>query len=360
MPLEFSEGSAGDSWLPPIFSNRTFVIGFLGTLAFRFVRAVPLFFGAGSTWAVNIPLQDVFQGTQLEALRLPNFDLAWSYIGFAYLVPMDVSLSIWFFYLFARAEVLTAMWLGSPLGVGGGWAPLITWQQAGAYVAFTVGALFMCRRHFHDVVRRALGRGRGVDESREPVPLGVAFWGLVVCSVLSVAWLTHYDMRVLTAVAWFAVLMCIQLVHARLVCQSGVPHAWLVWDPASLLYGIGGGHMFGAPGAVIAHMHRRMLHSIPHGPAMMHCMRIADVFTKRRRLLVPIMVLVLVVSVAVSSWAFLHEAYGRGVLNFNIEWAAINNVRNAFDLGHQKIQHVARPGGSTGPRSSWASSSRQG
>ncbi len=345
VPLEFTEGSARDSMLPPVFRNRAFVIGFSGALAFRALRAVPLLFGAASPWQLSIPLRDIFQGTPIEQLGLPNFSLYWSYIGFAYLVPVDVSLSIWFFYLFVRCEVLAANWVGSALGTGGRWSPLIVWQQPGAYLAFTVGALFMCRQHLRDVVRRAFGRGRSVDDSEEPVAFGVAHWGFLVCALLSVAWLVGHGMRVTTGVAWIGLLLSVQLVHARLVCQSGVPQAPLGWDTANLLYGMSGGRIFGAPGAVIAHMHRRMLYSISRGPAMMHCMRISDVFKKRRRLLAPIIGLVLVVSVLVSSWTFLHEAYGRGVLNFNIEWGAIGNPRAAFHLAHQKIQGTTASGG---------------
>jgi hypothetical protein len=168
----------------------------------------------------------------------------------------------------------------------------------------------------------------------------VAFWGLAACSVLALAWLVGYRMKPLTAVAWFTLLMGVQLAHARLVCQSGVPNAWLTWDPANLLYSASGGYALGGPGAVIAHMHRRMLHSVLTGPAMMHCMRISEVFTRRRRLLAPIIGFVLIVSVAVSSWTYLQAAYTRGVLNFNTEWAAVNNVWNAFQLAHQKIQGV--------------------
>jgi len=345
VPLEFSQGSADASWLPSIFRNRAFLTGLLGMLGFRLLRGLPMLFGASSPWEISIPLQDIFQGTALEQLGLPNFTLIWSYVGFAYLVPVDVSMSVWFFYLFTRTEVLAASWLASPLAAGGKWSPLIVWQQAGAYLAFTAGAVFMCRRHLHDVLRKAFGRSRDVDDSGEPIPLGVAFWGFVACSLVAVGWLVGYKMLPIAAIMWFAVLVSVQLVHARIIAQSGMPEAWLAWDPADMFYGLGAGNIFGASGAVIAHMQRRMLYNIPHGPAMMHCMRIGDVFKERRRLLAPIIFLVLVVSVVVSSLTFLNEAYARGVLNFNIDWEAIGNPRAAFDLAHQKMVGAGESGG---------------
>jgi hypothetical protein len=334
VPLEFSEGSAGEGWLPTIFSSRAFVLGFAGAAAFRLLRATPLLFG-GTRWTQTLPLKTMFAGTALEAARFVDIEMSWIGLGFAFLVPVDVSMSIWFLYLFTRAELVVSSQLGSSIGP----TQLLSWQMGGAYVAFTVGALVMCRRHVRNVLRRALGKSTDLDDSREVLPLGWAFWGLVLCSLLVIAWLTVFHMRLPTAVAWFAVLMCIQFVHARLVGQSGVPDPWLAWDPTDLVYGITGGHAFGAPGAVIAHVQRRMMYSIPHGPAMMHSMRISEVFQKGRRLLAPILVLVLIVALTISTWTYLDQAYKVGVLNFNdADWGATNNVRVAFDLAHQKIQ----------------------
>jgi hypothetical protein len=339
VPLEFSEGSDGPGMLPTIFRSRAFVYGFLGAVAFRLLRSTPRWFGAASGWSLVLPMQDILAGTPLESARMVNVTLSWIDIGFAYLVPADVSLSVWLLYLFSRFEILAAGWTLSSYSGGSGAMQLLTWQQAGAYVAFTVGALYMCRRHFQDVLRKAFGGGRDVDDADEPVGLGVAFWGLVVCSGLVIAWLAVHKMWLSSAVAWLAVLMCIQIVHARIVSQSGVPDVWLTWDPADLVYGVTGGHFFGNTGVVIAQMQRRMLYSIPQGPAMMHCMKISSVFTKRRRLLAPILALVLVVSLGVSTWTYLHEAYKVGVVNFNdATWSGLSNVRAAFDLAHMKIQ----------------------
>lgn len=339
VPLEFTEGSAGPGLLPRIFSNRAFIIGLVGTTAFRMVRALPVLIGAETPWAIAIPMQDVLQGTPLEQTHMVNFELWWMPIGFAYLVPADVSLSVWFFYLLGRAELQTAAWLGSPLHYGGTWSPLMLWQQAGAYMAFTAGALWMCRRHFRDVIRKAVGRGRDVDDSAEPVSHGLSFWGFAVFSGLSLAWFAWYGMRPITTVAFFLILMCAQLVHARIVSQSGLYATWLLWDPPNTLHALSGGHAFGAAGAVLAHMqHRIMMHNVTLAPATMHCFRISEVFNRFRRLLLPALLVAFMAAMVVSSWTYLNEAYSRGGLNFNTTWATTGNPKQAFDLAHQKIQ----------------------
>jgi len=339
VPLDFAEGSGGKRMLPNVFYNRAFVIGFLGGIAFRLLRAIPVFTGGTRPWGVDIPLQSVLTGTPLAQMYMANLTLWWPVIGFAYLVPADVSLSIWLFYLFGRMELQTAAWLGSPLHVGGSWSPLMQWQQAGSYIAFTVGALFLTRRHLADVLRKAFGRGQGIDDSAEPVSFRVGFWGFVLCSLAAVGWMLFYKMRITAAVSFFLILMCVQLVHARLVCQSGIYATWLIWSPPNVLHSLSFGHLFSATGAIIAHMQPKVyMHNITLGPAAMHSFRISEVMTKHRRWLLPALTVALVVALVVSSWTFLDEAYTRGGLNFSSTWGMLSNAQNAFKSAHGIIQ----------------------
>jgi len=338
VPLEFSEGSAGQGLLPSIFANRAFVIGFLGATGFRLLRAVPLLAGGTQPWAIPFPLHDVLQGTPLQYLWMANFNLWWMPIGFAYLVPADVSLSVWLFYLFGRFELLVCHWVGSPLS-SGTWSPLMRWQQAGAYIAFAVGMLYMSRRQLVLVFRRAFGLGPDVDDSQEPIGYRLSFWGFVLCSLVAIGWFVHYDINVGVAVGLFVLLLCIQLIHARMVCQSGLYATWLIWNPADLLHGLSFGHAFTAVGAVVAQMQRRvMLHKVLLAPAAMHAFRIGDVFRKSRRLLLPILLATLAVAVAASSWMSLRQAYTDGVVNYESPWRQLGNAKQAFDAAHLQIK----------------------
>jgi len=339
VPLDFTEGGNIARRLPDVFYNRAFLIGFLGGAAFRLFRAIPVFAGGTTTWALSLPLADVLKDTPLEHMYMANVQLWWSTIGFAYLVPADVSLSIWLFYFFGRFELQTASWFGSTLHVGGSWSPLMKWQQAGSYLAFTVGALFMTRRHLADVVRKAIGMGADVDDSAEPVSFRTAFWGFVICGLASVGWMVFHEMRLLAALTFFLVLLCIHLVHARLVCQSGLYATWLIWSPSEVLHSLSFGTLFGPAGAVIANMQPRVfMHNITLGPAMMHSFRISEVFTRRRRWIMPVLMVALVTAVAVSSWTFLDEAYYRGALNFSSQWGMRTNAESAFSSAHNIIQ----------------------
>ena len=351
VPLEFAEG-AGESPLPRLLCNRAFLAGVIATAAFRVLRALPLFFGRDQGWTVAIPFDSVLRGTPLGQFYIPDIDVWWTAIGFAYLVPADVSLSIWFFYLFGRAELQTAAWVQSDLHYGGTWSPLMTWQEAGSYIIFTLGAVFLARRHLLAVIRKAFTRARDVDDADEPVSYGLAFWGFVLCSLGFIGWFVYYGMTGWVAVAIFALVMSVMLVHARMVSQSGLYVTQLNWRVPNVMAGLGMGRIFSGRGAVLAYMfHDVFLYGSTAflSPPAIHSFRISEVFPqgRRRRLLLPALCAALLVGGIAAGWMSLHEAYGLGAANFSDTWGTIQNPKDIFDLAHLSVQ-----------RSTWVSQAR--
>jgi hypothetical protein len=347
VPLEFTEdagggASDGGGWLPALFRSRAFLGGLLATAVFRFLRAVPLLFGKDAGWDVALPFKDVLAETPLEHLYLQNFSLWWSPIGFAYLVPADVSLSVWLFYLFGRVELQVAHAVGSPLHYGGTWSQLMRWQVAGSYFAFTVGALFMARRHLQDIFRKAVGRGRGVSDAEEPVHYAVGFWGLLACLVGCVAWFVAFGMKAWVAGVFVMLLMCIAFVNARIVAQSGLYVTTCLWQVPNIMNGLGGGFVFGPRGAAIANMQYGTMVDNNYSmlsPAAVHAFRIGEVFGRRRKLLLPVLFVTLAVGIGCSTFTCLKMSYDGGALNFKDDYGPTGNPKYRFDLSHQMIEN---------------------
>ncbi len=341
VPLEFTEGSGRSGWLTDVFRNRAFRLGMVAAGALFVLQVLPLAFGADATWNVRVPLRDMFQQTPLAQLYLENFDINWLAIGLAYFVPADVSLSIWGFYLLGRVELQSAAWMGSPIYYGGTYSQLIRWQRAGAYAVFTVGALFMARRHLADVVRAALRRRSGVDDSAEPVSFRLSFWGLLACCVGVVVWFGWYGMGTAGAVLLLALVLITQFVHARVVAQSGIYRTAPLANGPGLLNALGLGHLFSPTGAVVAQMQYTIMiggNNSMLGPAAIHAFRISEVFGRARRWLFPALVVAFGAAVLASSWTCLHQAYAGGAVNYANVWAAVDNPRSAFNLADQMIR----------------------
>jgi hypothetical protein len=344
VPLEFTDEASGERWLPRIFSNRAFVMGIVATAAFRFVRALPLFFGAESSWTIVFPFATILHETPLQHLYIRNFELWWIPIGFSYLVPVDVSLSIWGFYLFGRLQLLTTSWLGSPLHQGGQHSPLMRFEQAGAYLTFAIGALYMARRHLVAVFRKAVGLARHVDDSLEPVSYRLCFWGLMACSLGGIGWFVFYGMKVWVAVLLFSFLMAIMLVHARIVAQSGMYVPRMEFQAPNILQSMGFG-VFGPAGAVLAQMQwNSMMHNSVSllGPPAVHAFRISEVFERYRRLLLPAMFISIFVGIGAASYTTLTQAYRHGALNWWYTWATTSLPQWRFQVAHQWIEQPTR------------------
>jgi hypothetical protein len=340
VPLEFTEERPG-KLLPGIFYEKGFLVGLIIAASFRLLRALPLFFGGESTVALTVPLRDIFLETPLEPMSFDNIDLWPSAVGFAFLVPADVSLSVWFFYWVARCELLAANWVGWGQH-GGTYGNIMQWQQVGAYVAFAVAMLFMARRHLLAVARKALGMNRGLDDSGEPVPYGIAFWGLVLALGGCIAWYMVHGMRLLTAVAVFSLIMCWYLVYARMVAQAGLYVGRTIWRLPEVVHGLSGGRLFTPAGAVTATIQDTLL--VTGGtaflaPMAINAFRISEVFERRkRRLLVPILMFAFLVALVCGTWSALDTAYGMGASSMSGVWAQQNEPRWRFDTADRIIK----------------------
>jgi hypothetical protein len=286
----------------------------------------------------------VLDATPLAQLSLVNYSLNWVALGLAFLVPADVSLSVWFFYLLTRVEFLISAWAGSTLHQGAGGSQLVRWQRAGAYMAFTVGALYLARRHIMDVLRKAFWRGKDVDDRAEPVGFRLGFWGMLVCSTIAVLWFCHYGMSTLAAVLWFLLLMCTQFVHARVVAQSGLYRIGPLSLGPGLLQALSFGHLFTNSGIVLSHMQfTAMMHGNNSmlGPAALHSFRISEVFEKRRKLLLPVLIAALAAAIVAAAFTCIYQGYSGGGVNFSNQWAVIANPRSCFDAAHRMLEDPA-------------------
>jgi len=346
VPLEFTEGSAGGGLLPSAFTNKAFVVGVICSAAFRLLRALPLFFGKDAGIPLALPIGDVFMETPLQFADFHNFEVWPSAIGFAYLVPADVSLSVWFFFLFSRAELYVAHELAIPRAWNT-WSPFMSWQQVGAYASFVVAMVWLARKHLWAVTRKALGLAAGPDDAGEPIGYRLAFWGFWAAIGGCVTWHMHYGMRLWTTLFVLAMLFSSLFVYARIVAQGGLYVSRTFWVLPNIVHGVSLGRAFTPPGAVIAQMHSALLirgATNMLAPMAIHAFRISEVFEpRRRRYLLPALVLAIIVAMPLSTYTVLRQAYARGgAMNFSDTWSVRDVPKEAFDGADRMIKQPAQ------------------
>jgi hypothetical protein len=143
-------------------------------------------------------------------------------IGIVYLLPLDVSLSCWFFYLLVKAQMVLATalgWKDADAGPVAARAPFIAEQGAGAFLGVALFSLWTARGHLRETLRAALQSGqRPRDELLSPRAawLGVTggFCGIVLClhAVGMSAWL---------AALLFLVYLLFLITITRIVAEAG-------------------------------------------------------------------------------------------------------------------------------------------
>lgn len=340
VPLEFTEGSRDGHLLPAAMRSTTFLVGMLLIVIFGLIRLSPLFFGAEEGWRVSIPLWQVFSETAWSYVNISDGKIFPLAIGFAFLVPSDVSLGIWFFYLFMCGQIIVAYSAGRPLE-GGRSGPFLMWQQAGAFLALTAGMFWMARRHLRAIVKKALGRGRDVDDSGEPIGYRLGFWGLVLSLAGLVAWNLWFGVSIWAAIALVALTFSLVLVHTRMVAQGGLFFTQGTWSPSGFLHGVTGGRIFSAPAVVVAQLQGRLfIHDAREvlGPHAMNALRISSVFQKRRRLLLPAMLAALTVGMLAATYASMKWVYyDHGALNLPHARGNLNHAVGLFESTHLMI-----------------------
>jgi len=332
VPLEFTQGSGErEAWgLPAILRNRAFLVGAVVTIVFGLMRLSPLFFGAAEGWRPTFPINQMFKETDWDRMWIGDgyvFPIA---IGFAFLVPADVSLSIWLFYLLMCGEVMVAFYVGRPLENGPSSA-FMYYQQAGAFIAFTLCVFWAARRHLWAVLRKAVGRGRGLDDSGEPIPYVWAFWGLVLSVAGMVVWYVHFGMAPWAALAFLMLQFTIMLVHARTVAQGGLFFTQHSWSAPELLYGLTGGRAFSGPAVVVAQAQYAILSRDCReilSPHVTNAMRMSSVFQKGRRLLVPAILAALLVGMVASGYSTMRWVY--------YDYGALN-IANTYSTQYRPI-----------------------
>jgi hypothetical protein len=339
VPLDFTEGAGEGRLLPDLIRGKAFLAGALVTVVFGVIRIAPLFTGGTPTCPL-IPFPTIFEDTPLGYVGIYYGKFYPIAIGFAFLVPSDVSLSIWFFYLFMLVQIIIANELGRPLE-GGRSGPFLQWQQSGAFLALAAGVLYMARQHLWAVLKSAFPWSRRMDDAGEPVSCRLSFWGLVISVVGLVVWNVHFKLGVAASIGMVGLTFAIVLVHSRMVAQGGLFFTQQSWGPSWFLHRISGGQIFSAPAAVVASLQGSFLISDSRevlGPHAMNALRIWSVFRKRRRLFLPIMLVTLAAGLAAAGYSTLRWVYyDQGVLNVPIGSSHLYHLVNLYNEVHTMI-----------------------
>ncbi|MFC1719435.1 DUF6785 family protein [Candidatus Poribacteria bacterium] len=295
----------------------------------RFFKSRMMWMGLGIAAAINLlnglnALYPSIPGIPLRQMNIGRYitEKPWSAmgstpmyilpfaIGLGYLMPLEMSFSIWFFYLFWKLERV----IGSALGLFSlpGF-PYYGPQGLGAYLALVLFALIGGRRYFYAILRRILRPQP--DEDEEPMRYRWAVVGLLGGLAFLVIFSYQAGMAVWTAVLYFLIYCLLAVSLCRIRAEVGPPtHELAMATPRRLLVQTLGTRRISPPSLTIMtlyisfHRYYRS-HPMPH---TLEGFKLATEAKMNNRRLVWVMMLTTVVGILVAFWAYLAVAYRSG------------------------------------------------
>lgn len=221
LPLELTAVEQGHSY-SPMWRNPTFWVGFT-------IAIVPHIFNGLHTYypaVPSIPFKSALNLTRgmtnpWRQLGVMPINFYPGLIGFAALLPLDVSFSVWFFFVLERFLNLFGYVSGLTAATSGGATafPFSPEQSVGAWLALVLAALWMAKPHFKSVLLGQGGAPASDDDRRLHRGALAAFVG---CLLFLLAWsrLAGLDPRV--ALPFFLLTFALMFALARIRGEAGV------------------------------------------------------------------------------------------------------------------------------------------
>ncbi len=147
-------------------------------------------------------------------------------IATAYLIPKELSFSVWFFTVIRHLLTVVAIAAGATPMRPEDWRissfPAPYHQGGGAVLALAVWVLWIARKHLARAVRIAFSRRSGHDDADEPLPYRIAFAVLVLSIAFMVTFFWFADCRVVFGLGVVALMLGYTTVWARLRAETGL------------------------------------------------------------------------------------------------------------------------------------------
>jgi len=218
LPLQMIDPEYSDT---PFFRTKAAWIGIGIALVLNAINIVRGVFFGGPSGGMTFDLGTALTGAPWDALRPLVLHFRPELVGLGYLISTELSFSIWFFYLFNKMQAVTMSMVG--YRVSG--MPFEQEQGIGAYIVLAVILFWKARVPFKQAMLSILRLTRPGDE---PAP-AVNQWALIgslVGFLAVILFARAAGMALWLAVLYFAILVSVAVVYARLRAETGVPLVW--------------------------------------------------------------------------------------------------------------------------------------
>lgn len=153
-------------------------------------------------------------------------------IGLAFFLPLDLSFSCWFFYVFRKAIRVAGVAVGMQNRPG---FPYFNEQASGAWIALGIVALWITRRHLKDVFKTVIGHKKRLDDSDEPMSYRWAVLGLISGIAFLILFSGQMGISAWLSLLLFFVYFILSIAMTRVRAELGTPHEIYFVNPQEII-----------------------------------------------------------------------------------------------------------------------------
>ncbi|HNS32389.1 MAG TPA: hypothetical protein PKN36_05390 [bacterium] len=345
LPLEMAKKEA-KSRIPVLFKDKLFWLGFILVFSFYFFNWLSLV----TTGAVLISLRKgliLSERFGFNFVLNPDFPI----LGFSYLIPRSVSLSMWLFLIFATVQNSIFNMMGFRLpGTNapfGGRTAASTFQGGGAMIVLVFFLIWRARRHFSECFRKAFTKGGGIDDSKEILSYRTAVFGSILSFLAMACFLRYAGMPWLVSFAFLFFVLVVFIGLSRIVCQTGLPSAQSQCiGPAYTAYLLppslvteGGYVALGFQYSWTASLRSSVMTTAGNMLRVQEDARISP------RFLFAGVITAIIISYVASAWIHIYLAYTKGALNTTGTWfgARIFGGSISIEIAEAILSHLKSP-----------------
>jgi len=342
LPLEMLKSDKNSALITPFFKNRMMWAGFaipviihgINGLHFHIpsVPQIKLFFNLGvhftsRPWDIVNPLWAIIH---------------FSVIGFVYLLPVQLSFSLWFFYFFFHAQSIIGRAMGKPVTNATGYATkgFAAYQMAGALIVMVLFALWRMRPHLADILRKTLNKSSDVDDSGEVLSYRSALLGLFVGTLVMCFWSIAAGASLAVILPVLILFYITMIAMTRMVSEGGMLFIQTPFRPLDLIIPATGSAIIGASNlTLLAYKEMIFMFDIRSSlmPSVMDALKLSEGSTvgekptrpaRRARLGIAVF-LSIIVAMGVSYVAILIIGYRYGGANLS-QWFFVGGPQVPF------------------------------
>lgn len=275
------------------------------------------------------------------------FNLWFIVLGLTYFLSLEISFSLWFFYLlnFFQLGLFNTLGFSIPeIRLMHTEGSIATAQQAiGALIALVAASLWTARRHLKEVVVGAWKKKDPKEGSGQILSYRKAVWILIGAFLYAVLWLKSAGLPLGAALLLLVIAFVVFVGLTRIVAEGGMGYGRTQMTPPAFVINALGTAPIGPRGLMVLGFANGWAGDIR--TTMMatasNSTRLAEVVGTRRPPLFWALLIAIAVSLVASAWTVLSIAYTYGGVNLHYWFYSIMGRWTFNDMAANQLNPVA-------------------